>query len=279
MKAPEQEDIDYWIQNSLEMIDERNTDLKQAYYEKQDLSIQVHYAGKADDYAGLARALTLQGLTAEAKENFSTAAELVLKCFSIAYNINDHDYLGDQPRPKSTLRSGFGEVDDTLVNEIQLIEGINFALMGNDFYTAEQIAHWYQNTPDGYKMDPDVNRYAFAYKFALLNEFEKGKPLLKETIEYCLQNKPKHPGDINFFTLSMTLQGILYKNSELFNEGLQHQLDFYKKTVIPAEDYWDTYYEYICDHAVALANLAIHHGLAVTVEHDLLPKGLLISRG
>ena len=47
--------------------------------------------------------------------------------------------------------------------------------------------------------------------------------------------------------------------------------------MIPSEDLWDSDERYICDHAVALANLGTFFGLSITIEHDLLPKGLLIE--
>ena len=52
------------------------------------------------------------------------------------------------------------------------------------------------------------------------------------------------------------------------------QLEFYQGDA--QGELKDTDEEFICDYAVALANLGLHHGLAVTVEHDTLPPGLLI---
>ena len=50
-------------------------------------------------------------------------------------------------------------------------------------------------------------------------------------------------------------------------------VNFYQKVALG--EHRNTPYEFICDHAVALANLGLHHGLSVNVEHDTLPKGLL----
>jgi len=51
------------------------------------------------------------------------------------------------------------------------------------------------------------------------------------------------------------------------------QLDFYQGDA--QGELKDTDEEFICDYAVALANLGLHYGLAVIVEHATLPKGLM----
>jgi len=53
-------------------------------------------------------------------------------------------------------------------------------------------------------------------------------------------------------------------------------LPFQKKIHVIIRGPTDTSEEFICNHAVALSNLAIGYRLKVTVEHELLPKGLLI---
>ncbi|MFW5443416.1 MAG: hypothetical protein ACKE51_03795, partial [Methylococcaceae bacterium] len=75
--------------------------------------------------------------------------------------------------------------------------------------------------------------------------------------------------------LSLALYGILDKDPALFNEGLALQLQYYQ--VNAQGESKDTSEEFVCDHAVALANLAIGYKMDVTVEHDTLPKGLLLE--
>ena len=279
MRALEQETIDDWIEISTETIKRRDKYLRTGWYQQRNLPLQVHYSGKAGDYATVARAQSLiNNPIEEVRHGFREAATNILKCFSMAYNVNDHDYLGDKPKPEGQPSAGYGQVSWPRVNEIKCIEGINYALMANDFTTAEQLAYWYQDRGDGVKMDLDVNRYAFAYKYVLLDKKDEAQALLQETIDDCIQNKPTHPGDINYFTLSLTLQGIAMGSNKLFTEGLQQQLHFYEKTMTPADDGWDTEEEFFCDHAIALANLGLRHGLPVTVEHPLMPKRLLIDK-
>ena len=86
---------------------------------------------------------------------------------------------------------------------------------------------------------------------------------------------PKNTGDLNYFTLSLIMQGIAINDADQVNESLLLYVDFYQRVVIPAEDYWDTDEEFIADAAVALANLAQYRGIEITVEHDLMPQLLI----
>ena len=86
---------------------------------------------------------------------------------------------------------------------------------------------------------------------------------------------PKNTGDLNYFTLSLIMQGIAINDADQVNESLLLYVDFYQRVVIPAEDYWDTDEEFIADAAVALANLAQYRGIEITAEHDLMPPQLI----
>jgi len=292
MKTPQQHQIDHWLVVSRKSIAQTEQDNKEGYYEKENIPLQSVYTGTAMDYAGLARAKFLNGDSlASVQREFATAAQCIIKSFTMAYDDNDPDYVGDQWPPKNPhytghkdspikaqwSRPGYGHVCWADVGETDAIEGVNWALMAADVDRGRQLAHWYQDRKDGYKMDPDVNRYAHALKHALLNEADKGSALLQATLDEYTAKPPKNGGDMNYFTLSLTLAGILTGNETLFNQGLEQQLTFYEKVMIPSEDLWDSDERYICDHAVALANLAIHYHLKVTVAHDLLPTALLIQ--
>ena len=89
------------------------------------------------------------------------------------------------------------------------------------------------------------------------------------------QGGPYRQEEINFFLLSLILQGIAINDANQVNESLLLYLDFYKRVLIPAEDYWDTDEEFIADAAVALANLAQHRGIKITAEQDLMPQQLI----
>lgn len=277
MKKPTQEEIDDFLMDARENIAEKEQLMQGDHYEKRDIPIQGGYTSMASYYASLARAKFLNGDTLPSvRREFATAAKCIIKSFTMAYDPNDPDYVGDKLKPEGAFSAGYGEFSGSDVMETRAIDGFNYALMAADFDLAWKLAYWYQDSKDGHKMDPDVNRYTYALKYALLGELDKGSALLKQTIDEYTAKPPKDGGDINYFTLSLTLSGILTSDEALFNQGLEQVLIFHQKVMIPSEDLEDGDEAYMSDHAVALANLALHFGLNVTVEHDLLPKGLLI---
>ena len=276
MKPLDKEDIEDGIKHFKHDIARRHRLHKEGFYEKEDLPIQSVYIGASMDYASLARYQFLRGDPIdEVRKTFSTAANCVLKSFTMAYDPDDPDYVGDKPEAEESPGSYF--VDWSEVSETMAIDGLNYALMGANFSKAETLAEWYQDSKDGHKMDAVVNRYVYAYKYALLKQPEKGVNLLQLTLDEYTAKPPKHIGDINYFNMSIILHSILTGDEETLNKSLALQLEFHQKSVIPSEDLWGTDEAYICDEAVALANLAIRHGLNVMVEHDLLPEGLLVQ--
>ncbi len=291
MNQPEQQQIDHWLNNSQYQIDRVWRLNREGFHEKNDVTLQTVYVSVALDHATLARAKFLNGDPIdEVREEFARAAKCVLKSFTMAYDESDPDYVGDRwparnphytghkgsPVAAKFLSPEYGQVDWSSVAEIEFIEGINYALMAADFSLAEQLATWFQDSPDGSPMDIEVNRYAHALKHAILGGRTRAWLLLKEQRE-AYEARPSKRDDYrkNYYTLSTALFGIMDKNEALFNEGLAMQLAFYQD--MAQGEYKNTPMEFICDNAVALANLGIHHGLKVTVEHDTLPKGLLIQ--
>lgn len=278
MKTPDQESIDSWIATALRISDKRKKYLHNGWYQQEDLPLQTHFKGLANDYAGLGRARFFNGESLDVvRETFTEAGKYMLQNFTMAYCINDFRYIGDKPKRDDQINAGHGQVDWSDVNETAAIGGFNWSLMGANFTVARDLAYWYQDRPDGRKMEPCVNRYVFAYKYILLGEAEKAEALLRETIDEYQVKPPRTTGDMNYYTLSLAMQGIAIKDEDMFNKGLDLHLDFYKKVAIPSEDYWDTALESICDDVVALANLALDAGLNVTIENDLLPTDFLIK--
>ncbi len=291
MNQPEQQQIDHWIKVALDGLAQTEEDFKSGFYEKEGISIQSVHAGTALYHATLARAKFLNGDPIdEVREEFARAARYVLKSFTMAYDESDPDYVGDRwparnphytghknsPVAAKFLSPEYGQVDWSSVSETTFIRGMNYCLMAADFSLAEQLATWFQDSPDGSPMDIEVNRYAHALKHAILGGRTRAWLLLKEQRE-AYEARPSKRDDYrkNYYTLSTALFGIMDKNEVLFNEGLAMQLAFYQD--MAQGEYKNTPMEFICDNAVALANLGIHHGLKVTVEHDTLPKGLLIQ--
>ena len=265
MNKPEPEQIEHWLKNSRYQINRSWKLNREGFHAKNDVSLQTVYVGVALDHAALARAKFLNGDPIdEVRTQFTNAARCILKSFTMAYDESDPDYQGE--------KADWVEVGETIA-----IDGFNFALMAADFGLAKELASWYRDRPDGRKMDPEVNHYAHDVKRVLRDGRMKAWNRLKTQFEAYMAKPPKR-NDFrkNYYTLTTALFGIVDSNEERFNQGLLMQLEFYQGYA--QGEAKNTTEEFICDHAVALANLGIHYGLNVTVEFDTLPKGLLMQK-
>jgi len=290
MRKPTQEEIDFWIENAKKQDDRSRMLFNTGFYKENDVPHQSLYVGNSHNYASLGRALFLNHSPIEEVRNaFSEAAEQMLKNFKIAYDKTDPDYIGDIWPPNNPHYTGdknsvvkaqwlapeYGQVSWANVSETYFIEGMNYALMATNFDLAKELAMIYQDRSDGHKISIQSNRYAHA-----LAAFIKGKRmdawgLLREQFNDYEKKPPKSSGDKNYHSLITALFGIIDENEKQFNEGLTLQLTLYESEA--RGELKDTDQEFICDNAVALANLGLLHGLNVTVTHDTLPKGLLIA--
>lgn len=272
---PEQQQIDHWLKVSFERINDVEKSYRSGFYEKEDLPTQTFYTVIARAHADLACAQFLNGEPPEIfRANYSKATSYIIKNFNMAYDKNDPDYVGDQ---KETDISGFGSgcVSWFDVAEDIFIKGFHYALMGGDFTLARELAKLFKDRPDGRKLDKEINRYAHTLKQTALGEKEQGKTLLKQTIDEIKGKKTKRLLKLNYQTLTHALYGILDNDEVLFNRGLELQLNLHQ-TYAQGEGK-ETPEEFVCDNAVALANLAIAHKIPVTIEHYTLPKGMLIQ--
>ncbi|MBU1170731.1 MAG: immunity 49 family protein [Proteobacteria bacterium] len=263
MNLPEQHQIDHWIKTALDSIAQTYKDFESGFYENENISIQSVHTGTALFYASLARAKFLnRSPIKDVRKEFSKAAQYILKSFTMTYDKSDPDYQEKEP-------------DWSCVMETHAIEGMNFALMAGDIDTSSKIASWFQDPGDGDLMDIEVNRYAHALANVLKNRPEDAMKRLNDQMADYKKKPAKKGYRLNYYTLSMALEGILEFDGKKFNQGLLEHLEFYQNDA--QGELKDTDEEFICDDAVALGNLGIKHGLAVTVEYDTLPKGLLIN--
>lgn len=262
--APDQDQIDHWIAVKLGNLKTTKEDWESGYYITRGISFQDVFDGDAMDYSGLGRARFLNGNPIEeVRHTFRQAAQSALRAFTIVYD------------PSDPLHSA-ANTKFSSVSERQFIEGVYYALMAADFELAAELARWFQNRPNGKKMDPEVNDFAFALKHTLLGEYEKALALLRPRLDSYLKKPPKGGYKRNYYTLTTALVGILEKDEALFNEGLALQLHFHLGDA--RGEYKNMPQGYICDDAVALKNLGLHHGLNVTVTDYRLPAGLLIGK-
>lgn len=261
---PDQDQIDYWKTGYQKGVDRRFQLMDLGFHVENNIPFQDVYDGFAMDYSGLGRARFLNGNPIEeVRETFRLAAQSALRAFTIVYDPSDPLY--------SAANTKFSSV-----SERQFVEGVYYALMAADFELAAELARWFQNRPNGKKMDPEVNDFAFGLKYTLLDEHDKARSILRPRLDNYLKKPPKGGYKRNYFTLTTALVGILEKNEALFNEGLAMQLHFHLGDA--RGEYKNMPQGYICDDAVALANLGLHHGLHVTVTDYRLPPGLLIRK-
>ncbi|MFW5444183.1 MAG: hypothetical protein ACKE51_07750, partial [Methylococcaceae bacterium] len=235
MNIPEQQQIDHWLNVASGDLERRKTHTQDGFYERENLYVQGLYTGYAGIYADLARTMFLNGeLNIAFRAEFSNASRNMLKSFTMAYDKNDPDYVGDKETPADYTgtyfdRPQYGYVDWSSVEALDAINGFNWALMAGDFELGKELANWFQDSPDE-KRDDAITRYAHAMKYALIGSHvrEAGKTLLMQTIDKCRKKPPKGGWKLNFYTLSLALYGILDKDQALFNEGLALQLQFYQ---------------------------------------------------
>jgi hypothetical protein len=265
MNVPDKEQIEHWLKVSRDDLQQSREDTESGFYEREKVPRQSVYTGIALSHATIGRALFLNGDPVDvARGAFAKAARCILKSFTMAYDPTDDEY--------QDWRVGWHCVIETI-----FIRGMNYALMSADFDLAKELAGWWRDR-GGEKepMDPPINRYTWALKYVVLGDTGKAwNDYLRISMEDFGKKPPKgYNWRSNYFTLSTALAGIALGDADTFNDGLKMQLDFYRSTANGESKNTDE--EFICDHAVALANLGLHRGLNVTVQHELLPRGLLI---
>lgn len=264
MYMPEQQQIDHWIQTASQRIKRKHELLQEDFYHQENIPLQCHYTGLADWHATLARAKFLSGAPIEAvRGQFAQAATYMVKNFAMAYDPSDPDYQADAS-------------DWSSVSETAAIEGMHCGMISCNFNLASRLASLFRNRGDGYAMSIEVNRYAHALAHALKREEGEARRILDEQMAVYLKATANRGCRWNYHTLGLALEGILEMDEEKFNQGLLSQVEFYAGYA--QGEARGTSCEYICDNAVALANLGIRYGLKVTVQHDVIPEGLLIHR-
>ena len=265
--GPDREDAEWWIEGALEIIEERNKKIQSGK------GTQGMYTGLYLSYMTLGRSRYLHGIwfrgqstrdaVKEARAAFQQAAGCMEMSFRMAYDPTLPEYVGDQ--------ADWGDVTETLA-----ISGFNAAFMASDFALARRFAPWPRSAPDGKRMDEEVCNYVDALQACLLNDPVTATQLLNRNLAKFKQRPSSKGFRLNYHTLSMTLLGIVEKNTVRFNGGLAAQLEFYEPEATHGEEQ-DTSKEFICDHAVALANLGLWAGLKLQTKHRLMPTDLLIS--
>jgi len=263
VNQPEQQQIDHWVNNAHYQIERAWRLNREGFHKKHKVPLQSVYLCVASDYASLARAKFLNGdPIKEVRSEFANATRHVMKCFAMAYDEKDPDFQGEN-------------TDMSCVSEAIGIEGMNWALMSADFKLAKQLAACYRTRPDGYMLTLDTNRYTHALALTMQGRQKEALPLLVAQFEDYKKSPPKSAGDKNYCTLILALYGIVAKDQECFDAGLELQLKLYQRYA--KGEVSDTDEEFICDHAVALSILGQHNRMRVKIAYDTLPRGLLLK--
>lgn len=264
--GPGREDLEWWIASGLADVEKRGGEIAAGQ------ATQETYTGLYLDYMTLGRAYYLNGTwflhrntVKEARASFQKAAECIEMSFRMAYDPTLPEYLGDH-------------ADWARVMETDALDGFTAAFMASDFALARRFAPWPRRSPGNIPMDEEVCSYANALQAYLLNDAGTATQLLRRNLDKFKQRPSSKGVPLNYHTLSMALLGIVEKNETRFNGGLAAQLEFYERfeTGVNSKNE-DTAEEWICDQAVALANLGLWAGLKLQAQHRLLPTALLIS--
>jgi hypothetical protein len=262
---PAKDEIAHWLKVDQYQIERTKRLRREGFYEKEKIPIQSYHSGLASWHADLGRSRFLNDEAIQnIRKEFSQAADYMIKVFRMAYDPDEPEYAGDG-------------VEWSHVVETTAIDGMNWALMSGSRDKAREMARWWQNRPEKKTKHEVTNRYTFALQHAILGGREQAEELMNISMLYYAGHPPKgHNFQHNYYTLSLTVQGIVTKDEKKFNEGLALQLKFYEGEALSEENY-NVPEGYIDDDAVALANLGIFYGLKVTTTHMLLPPGLLIQ--
>ena len=290
MNRPEQQQIDHWLKSSQYQIDRAWRLNSEGFHKKNNVPLQSVYTNVALDHASLARAKFLNGdPIEEVRAEFAKASQCILKSFKMAYDEFDPDFIGDMRPPENPHYTGnkgsgvtarwqspvYGQVSWADVSETDAIEGINYALLSGDFDLSCEMASWFQDRPDGYKMDWEVNRYAHILANIVKGSKEEALRLLHDQMKEYEKKPAKKGYRYNYFTMSLAAEGIMKGCEKEFNEGLLAMVQFYDSYA--QGEVKNTTSEFIYDHAAALANLGIKSGLRVTIEYGTLLEKLLIT--
>jgi hypothetical protein len=264
---PDKDQLEHWLKTSQELIELKENLKKEEYYKKKNIPLQGHYSTLASLHADFGRTRILNGEPIDiVRKEFSRSADYMIKVFRMAYDPEEPEFVEEKEN------IAWHEIEET-----SAIDGMNWALMSGSRVKAKEMARWWQNRPEKKTKHEVTNRYTFALQHAILGGREQAEELMDISMFYYTEHPPKgHNFQHNYYTLSLTLLGIITKDEKKFNEGLALQLKFYEGEALSEENY-NVPEGYIDDDAMALANLGIFYGLKVTTTHMLLPPSLLIQ--
>lgn len=231
----------------------------------QNVENQDAFTLRYDCHMGLGRALYLKGdPVKEIRNEFVLAASQIEAMFC---------EVSAAPNPViSTFNRHAAEV--------HALEGLVASLMANDLDAARRLSTTIQGLPESSEDGDsplDERRHFLRTLMRYLDgqTFDTQESLRQSTRIYRNRRLSEMDARTYYFTLHTMLHGIVERNANLFNTGLAAHLEFYEWMLRNNGSEIDRPVSFICDTALAFANLGLAARLKVWTRHMLLPTTLL----
>jgi hypothetical protein len=252
---PTQEETREWIEFAEKRIREEEEKIKAGR------ATQLDWEGWSEWQLELGRARFLYGEELpRVREAFQKAGQGVVEIFAMAYDTASPSFLGERSIPG-------------VATFVRAIDGFNAGLMAGDEGLTQRLARLVPAQPSSKLTPKEVINYVHGLKHSMLGEREEALISLRENLERLGHRMPKESYKRNFFSLTLTLAGVIEGDDARFNEGLRLQSQFHRGRAMG--ECADTSEEYICDHLVALGRLGRRRGLRVSDDLPYLPTALL----
>lgn len=252
---PTAEEAQGWVEIAEEQLRGREVKIREGR------ATQMDWIGWSEWQMSLGRARFLRGEERDrVREAFREAALGIIRSFEMAYDASSPLFLGGSSSPGA-------------VTHVSALDGLNAGLISGEVALTHRMARLVPSTYLIKHTPKEVNSYLQGLKQLLLGEQGVARSSIGENLEDFGRRPPKSGHRRNFYTLTLTLSGIIEGDERVFNEGLLLQSQLYKSQA--QGECADTPEEYIDDHLIALGRLGLDRGLSVQGEIPYLPKAML----
>lgn len=265
---PSTDILNQWLNELRTQIDEYEAELVDGDVEFK----QSAYGNLAQSFAKKGRLLYLHDVNpTEIHQAYQEAANMMEKNFIMAYDQSSPDYIGD------TDSIHWGWVDYNAA-----IDMIVWSLMGGDFDQTKRVAKWMDDptAKDTYdeeyeELMQDAGWLVETLREVIINQDENRNESVLELASNIRNQFRKIPDNRHYYAMGQVIIGIINRDELLIAQGLNLQLHYYTQYIERQKNKDDTCY--LCEDAVAFANLALHNDLVVRVQSLYLPSSLLIN--
>ena len=164
--------------------------------------------------------------------------------------------------------------------EVHALEGLVATLMANDLDAARRLSTTIQGVLELCEAHDPPTDERRNFLRTLMHYLDGRTVDTQESLRQSTRSYRNHrlsgmDARTYYFTLHTVLHGIVERNANLFNTGLAAHLEFYEWMLRNNGSELDRPVNFICDTALALANLGLAARLKVWTRHMLLPTTLL----